>query len=87
MRNYVITLSPSSEEMPYILDIFPSGIEDSKTRHKLYTPQGLEQDMIDCIHTNKAGFDDMMKRITATGSWTTEVSLSDECAARLGWTE
>ena len=87
MRRFLIAISSSSTEHAYILDILPSGSCGSLVRNKTHDIDDLKQDIKDCIESTDAGIEGVMNIVDETGSWTSEISLSDECAARLGWFE
>jgi hypothetical protein len=88
MAKYLVIITPFSAEQPYILAIFPSGDDrGSIVRHKQYDIENLRQDMKDCLNASEDGFVRVLKIISETGRWSTEVSLSDQYASRLGWFE
>jgi hypothetical protein len=88
MTKYLVIIRPSSEEEPYIVDIFPSeGDRGSHVRHKLYDTDNLRQDMKDCLNTTEDGFLNVLKIISQAGVYSVERVLTSACASRLGWFE
>lgn len=88
MRKYLIIIAPSSlTEEPYVLNITPDENKGGQQRQKTYTTENLRQDMKDCLNATDDGSVNVLGIVNKTGQWSTQASLSDACAARLGWFE
>jgi hypothetical protein len=86
MRKFIVIISSSTTEKPYVVGTFPSGNNvGSIVRHKSYSTADLKQDMKDCLGADDTGITNVLDLIVREGSWANEFTLSDECAKRLGW--
>jgi hypothetical protein len=88
MKSYLILIDSSSTEHPYVLTIQEDGNTSGGMpwRKEYVDEASFTQDLNGCM---KAADDkavaEILRTIAATNHWATKLSLTDECATRLGW--
>lgn len=91
MRKYQLSVGKShenSESYPFTLNINLDGEGGALVHRKLYTCEDeLRSDLTDCTNPTFAGLNLVMDTLAQGEVHCFDAILSDECAARLGWTE